>query len=54
MNPPINEIGFECLFNFPSGLSRKSKKLEIKSNFKNKIRLNINIIIVKKKITIKS
>lgn len=48
-NPPISEIGFECLFNLPSGLSKRTKKFEIELNFKKKIKLNKNINRIKKK-----
>ena len=49
INPPISEIGFECLFNFPSGLSKRAKKFEIELNFKKKIKLNKNTNKIKKK-----
>ena len=48
-SPPKSDIGFECLFNFPSGLSKITKKFEIELNFKKIIRLNKNINKIKKK-----
>ena len=52
IDPPTNEACFKCLFNFLSGLSNKTKKLEIESIFRYKIKLKKINDRIKKKIFI--